>query len=210
MKKIFATLLLSIFLFHPLKSQTLKLSIYGGGGGSNTPYNYTNLQEDLFIGKITGEYSIQGFYMWGSNISYPFYKNELGIFIETNNRFSNVGPISYRSNILAAGLIWHKPISIIRIELLGGIGYSWDIYGIEKFQNVKYRFSNNLSVIHGGFNVDFPIYKIVNLTIGSRFTFNNKSHIFASAFFINKNKVKVPSVLYTGMLGISMNIFDWK
>ncbi len=208
MKKLYLTLFLSLILVEPIISQSLKLNIYGGGGASNKSYSYSATYGFVFLGTTTENYSIRGYYLWGINISYPIYEKEFGLYIESNNRFSNVSPVSYRSNILTAGIIWRKPISKIEIELLGGYGYSWDNYELTKSQDEKYSITNGMSVFHSGFNVYVPINTIFELSIGGRLTVNNKTHISVSNHFMSENSLKVPSLLYTGIAGISINILN--
>ncbi|MCF8239779.1 MAG: hypothetical protein K9J16_00225 [Melioribacteraceae bacterium] len=206
MKNLLLTILLSLLLSGPVASQSLKLNLFGGGGTSNIPYGFSDLYHSFVVANVTGQYSIQGYYMWGGNISYPIYKNEFGLYIETNNRFTNVEPISYRSNLLTAGLNWYKPFSVLAVELSAGYGFSWDEYEIEKSAYEKYNITNRMTVFQGGFNIYFPITDIIQLTVGGRIIFNNQSHVSVTSYYVDKSDIEVPSTTYGGIVGISIDI----
>ena len=208
MRKIVLLFFLSVLLVQPIISQTLKINLYGGGGGSDISYSYGYSYGFTFIGMTTQNYSIQGYYMWGINIAYPSLINGFGIFLETNNRIANVSPISLRSNILVTGFCWDKHISKFDLELLGGFGYSWDKYELTLSEFQKYSITNGIPVIHGGFNFYYPINNFLEITLGGRVTKNFSNHLTASSIIVDKNGLKVPSLLFTGLAGISINIFD--
>lgn len=178
-------------------SNDLKLNVGFGAASSNSAYTYNS---------IIGPYAIQGHYNYSSNISYPFFGKGFGLFFEANNKRANIIGISFRNSIIVSGLSWRIYINKSTVELLSGFGYGWDKYDLTDARLGSYKISNEMSVFHTGFNIYLPMFDMLDIMIGMRITQNNKSHISAS-FKMRERDLTVPSILYGGVIGLSLNLF---
>lgn len=197
MKEILSIIFFTTFFVHQTNGQSLKLSIDAGGSASKTSYVYNSL---------VGPYIIQGQYLFGTNISFPFFGYGFGLFVETNNKLAKLSGISFKSNNVSTGLCWRNPFGKSKIEFTGGFGYSWDKYELNDSRLDFFSITNSKSIFQGGITLYFPFFESVDMMIGGRLTKNNNSHI-ASSFKINNSDLEIPSLLYSGVAGLSFTLF---
>ena len=184
-------------VFQHVRCQALKLGIEFGGSTSNQEYVYNS---------IFGPYTEMGQYLLGANISYPLLGDGFGLFIETSHRVFNGSEISFNGSNLILGPCWRKSINSLELEIIGGYGKGWDKYILNDSQIGFRSISNNMSIFYGGLTMFIPTTQYLDLMIGARLTMNSNSNITAS-FYIDPNDVQIPSLLYSGMIGLSFNLF---
>ena len=190
-------LLLWCIVVHQSHSQELKLSAGVGGSTSNQKYIYAS---------PIGPFTEQGQYVLATNISYPFIGNGFGLCVESFHRIYNEQGVSFNSSSIVAGLCWRKLLSFAEIETFCGVGNSWDKYKLNDVRTNSYSISNNMVIYHGGATLYIPTSEFMDIAVGARITKNNSSHAAAS-FPINDKDLHVPSILYSGMIGLSFNLF---
>jgi len=64
-----------------------------------------------------------------------------------------------------------------------------------------------MTIYQSGVSIFFPIYTIVDFMVGARIMKNNESESSAS-FIFNNNDLDIPSIVYTGIIGLSIHLFD--